>query len=443
MLPLNPVNRHGSPYSSPSAFAGNPLLVSTDRLVEEGLVSPPLPEPLGPVDYPAATHRKEKLLREAFANARLGDSFKAFREKAGGWLGDWALFAALKERFGGKTWTRWGEGLARREPSALREARRALEDEVRYHEFVQFLFDGHYAEVRREAEDAGVKILGDVPIFVSHDSADVWANRDLFFLDERGEPTVVAGVPPDYFSAEGQLWGNPLYRWDRMEASGYAWWTARVRRSLELYDAVRIDHFRGLESYWEIPATSKTAKGGRWVPGPGEKLFQALRASLGESLPIVAEDLGDITPEVEALRDTLGLPGMKVVQFGFSHPENPYLPHNYRDANCVAYTGTHDNDTVAGWWSTLGGDEKRFARRYLGRRSPGALDFVRLAYASVAGWAVIPMQDVLGLGSEARMNTPGTAQGSWRWRLAEGALENAGLAEGLRTLAETYGRLKG
>jgi len=442
MLPLNPTGPDGSPYSSPSAFAGNPLLVSTERLVEEGLVRRPEALPVGPVDYPAVTRRKEALLREAYSNAgagaKLGGDFEAFREKEAGWLGDWALYAALKGRFGGEPWARWGGPLARRERGALREARRELEDEIRYHEFVQFLLDRHYSAVREEAEGTGVKILGDLPIFVSHDSADVWANRDLFHLDERGAPTVVAGVPPDYFSETGQLWGNPLYRFDRMREEGYGWWVSRMRRSLELYDAVRIDHFRGLRAYWEVPADAQTAKEGHWVEGPGEDLFDALAGALGD-LPIVAEDLGDITPDVHALREGVGLPGMKVIQFGFSDPENPYLPHNYRDANFVVYTGTHDNDTAAGWWKGLDREQKRFARRYLGRRTPKVWDFVRLAYASVAAWAVVPVQDVLELGSEARMNTPGVASGNWRWRL-DGFEELEGHAKRLRDLAETYGR---
>jgi 4-alpha-glucanotransferase len=438
MLPLNPTGPDGSPYSSPSAFAGNPLLVSTERLVEDGLVRRPRRLPVRPVDYPGATRRKEELLREAYSNAVLGEKFEEFREKEAGWLGDWALYAALKERFGGKPWAKWDEPLARRELGALEEARKKLAEEVRYHEFVQFLLDRHYATVRKEAEEAGVKVLGDLPIFVSQDSADVWANRNLFHLDEAGRPTVVAGVPPDYFSETGQLWGNPLYRWDRMQQEGYAWWTERMRRSLRLYDAVRIDHFRGLQAYWEVPADAETAKEGRWIEGPGEALFRALARALGD-LPIVAEDLGDITHDVHALREGVGLPGMKVIQFGFSDPENPYLPHNYRDANFVVYTGTHDNDTASGWWEGLDREQKRFARRYLGRRAPKAWDFIRLAYASVAAWAIVPVQDVLELGSEARMNTPGVAAGNWRWRLEgfEGLEERAAA---LRELAGTYGR---
>jgi 4-alpha-glucanotransferase len=283
-----------------------------------------------------------------------------------------------------------------------------------------------------------VEVVGDLPIFVAHDSADVWANQELFRLDERGEPEVVAGVPPDYFSETGQLWGNPLYRWDRIEETGYAWWTARLGQALSLYDAIRIDHFRGFEAYWEVPAEAETAKEGHWVKGPGERLFEAVRDALGD-LPFVAEDLGDISPEVHALRDRLGLPGMKVLQFAFSAPDNQYLPHNFPDANTVIYTGTHDNDTAAGWWTFAPKEEKRFARRYLGKRNVSAWDLIRLAHASVAARAIVPAQDLLSLASETRMNTPGTAEGNWTWRLEEGALTEE-LAAKLGELTELYNR---
>jgi 4-alpha-glucanotransferase len=283
-----------------------------------------------------------------------------------------------------------------------------------------------------------VEVVGDLPIFVAHDSADVWANQELFRLDERGEPEVVAGVPPDYFSETGQLWGNPLYRWDRIEETGYAWWTSRLRQALSLYDTIRIDHFRGFEAYWEVPAKAKTAKEGHWVKGPGDKLFEAVRGALG-GLPFVAEDLGEITPEVDALRFRLNLPGMKVLQFAFSSADNPHLPHNFPDANAVVYTGTHDNDTAAGWWTSAPGEEKRIARRYLVKRNVSAWDLIRLAHASVAARAIVPAQDLLSLASEARMNTPGTAKGNWTWRLEEGALTGE-LAAKLRELTQLYNR---
>ena len=345
VLPLGPTGPEGSPYSAYSAFAGNPLLISTDRLLDDGLLEPngvPERAPTGPVDYGAVDARKKEMLRRAYANAKagkgLGKGFERFREEERGWLEDYALYAALKEKFGGEPWVRWEKELVRRDPAALKKAREELSDGVLRHEFVQYLFYEHYGTVKKAANEAGVEVVGDLPIFVSHDSADVWANQRLFYLDDEGNPTVVAGVPPDYFSETGQLWGNPLYRWDVMEEEGYAWWISRLSQALTLYDATRIDHFRGFESYWEVPATAETAKEGRWVEGPGPKLFRALSDGLGndDGLPLIAEDLGIITPPVEELRDAAGLPGMKVLQFAFSDPENPYLPHNFRGVNLVA-----------------------------------------------------------------------------------------------------------
>lgn len=434
VLPLNPPDAAGSPYSSGSAFAGSPLLVSTDRLVRDGLVRRSEATDSAAVDYPAAAARKERTLRAAYAGSggRHTEGVAAFREEQGYWLGDYALYRALKGRFGERPWNRWPQGLARRDPEALARARREFAEEVAFHEFVQYLFDEHWGEVRRAASREGVEILGDVPIFVSHDSADVWANQRLFHLDGGGEPSVAAGVPPDYFSETGQLWGNPLYDWERVAEEGYDWWVRRMRRALQLYDTVRVDHFRGFSAHWEIPADATTAKEGRWVDGPGARLFEALERELGE-LPIIAEDLGEITAEVEALRDGLGLAGMKVLQFGFSGPDNPFLPHNYRHGNWVVYTGTHDNDTTAGWWRSASMGERGFARRYLGREYVGVRDLIRLAYSSVAARAVVPMQDHLGLGSEARMNAPGTTQGNWSWRLGRGQLTPE-LASGIRDL---------
>ncbi|MDQ4106644.1 MAG: 4-alpha-glucanotransferase [Actinomycetota bacterium] len=438
ILPLSPTGGDGSPYSSYSAFAGNPLLISSERLVEDGLVENAEERPGGPVDYPAVISAKTKLLREAYENAKPGKQFEAFVEEHRSWLEDYALYMALKGKYGGRGWNEWDEGLARREPDALERARREFASEVRFHQFVQYLFFRHWSEVKDVANAARIEVIGDIPIFVSHDSADVWAKQDLFHLDESGAPTVVAGVPPDYFSETGQLWGNPLYDWNRMKKDGYSWWVERMRMALTLYDAVRIDHFRGFEAYWEIPADAETAREGRWVKGPGKDVFRAFSAGLGE-LPIIAEDLGEITPEVETLRDELGLPGMKVLQFAFSGPDNHFLPHDYGDSNWVVYTGTHDNDTTAGWWRSADPEGRSFARRYLGKDYVCVRDFVRLAYASVAERAVVPMQDLLELGPEHRMNTPGTTEGNWSWRLDKSALTPE-LAERLRGLAETYGR---
>lgn len=439
VLPFCPPGKGNSPYSSSSAFAGNPLLISTEGMIQNGLLQSEVPKSsIGPINYPKVASSKTKLLREAYARAALGRDFGEFREQNRFWLEDYTLFAALKEKFGGVPWNQWPARLSHREPRALAEARRDLSQEILFHQFAQYLFFRDWEAVKSAANEADVEVLGDIPIFVSHDSADVWANQGLFHLDGAGEPTVVAGVPPDYFSETGQLWGNPLYDWGRMREGGYRWWIERMRQSLTLYDLVRIDHFRGMQAYWEVPADATTATEGHWVEGPGSELFEALRNALGE-LPIVAEDLGEITPEVEALRDGLGLPGMKVLQFAFSDPDNPHLPHNYAGEDWVTYTGTHDNDTTLGWWNCLPVDERAFVRRYLGCEYISVWDFVRLAYSSIAERAIVPMQDVLGLGSEARMNRPGEELGNWEWRMSGDALTSE-LAGRLRSLAETYGR---
>ncbi|CAN5904306.1 4-alpha-glucanotransferase [soil metagenome] len=439
ILPLNPTGGDGSPYSSYSAFAGNPILISTQQMIEDGLLdSEPPGTPLGPVDYPAVIAGKTKLLREAASNIKPGKGFLSFREKHEHWLGDYALYMALKGKFDGRPWSQWDEEVSKRRAPALKAARRDLEEDIRFHEVSQYLFFRDWSAVKEAANEAGIEIMGDVPIFISHDSADVWANQELFFLDRSGDPEVVAGVPPDYFSETGQLWGNPLYDWDRMREDDYSWWVERMRMALTLYDAVRIDHFRGFESYWEIPAEAETAQEGRWMKGRGDTVFHAFEKELGKA-PIIAEDLGDITPEVEELRDALDLPGMKVLQFAFSGPDNKFLPHEYDTSNWVIYTGTHDNDTTAGWWSTAGPEGRNFARRYLGKEFVSVWDFIRLAYASVADRAIVPMQDVLELGSAYRMNVPGTAEGNWTWRLDGSALTPA-LADKLRNLAETYER---
>jgi len=446
-LPLGPTGDSGSPYSAYSAFAGNPLLVSTENLVRDNLIEHgPLEKKDGPVNYPEVTRSKTVTLREAFVPAsrrmagKVSDpDLEEFREEHRSWLEDYALYAALKEKFREAPWTAWDGDLAHREPKALARARRELVEEVRFHEWVQHRFFQDWGEVKEAANRSGIEVIGDLPIFVAHDSADVWANQDLFSLDRSGEPSVVAGVPPDYFSETGQLWGNPLYRWDRMADDGYAWWVERMRMSLTLFDAVRLDHFRGFEAYWEIPAGEETAANGRWVGGPKDALFSALRKSLGD-LPVIAEDLGDITPEVEALRDRLALPGMKILQFAWgSGPDNPYLPHNYGHDNWVVYTGTHDNDTTAGWLSSASAEEMASLRRYTGREYVSVRDLICLAYSSVAARAVVPMQDVLGLGSGARTNTPGTTEGNWAWRV-DGAALTPELATRLRNLTETYGR---
>lgn len=450
ILPLVPVDGGGSPYNGLSALAGNPLLLDPVALVRDGLLEPGEAEegevPEGRVDFPAALAWKESVLRRSHAAFRDGrvpgmrEEVEAFRRRNAGWVEDYALFRALRERSGGRPWTEWDEGLRDRDPAALARAREELEGEVERHAFGQFLFDRQWGEVREAARSRGVRIIGDVPIFVSHDSADVWAHRDLFSLDARGRPTVVSGVPPDYFSATGQRWGNPLYRWEVMASRGYAWWTERFRRTLEMVDVARVDHFRGFEAYWEVPAEEETALNGRWRPGPGTALFRAVEAELG-TLPLIAEDLGLITPEVEALRDELGFPGMRVLHFAFGDDEgNPHLPANHA-ANSIAYTGTHDNDTSRGWWKAAGKAERTGLRRLT--EAPEAeihWGMIETVFRSDAAVAIVPLQDVLGLGSEARMNTPGTAEGNWGWRVSAGALTPA-LAARLREVTASAGRL--
>lgn len=444
VLPLNPPSHANSPYQSYSAFAGNPLLISPERLVEEGLLTHRVlataPEfPAIEVDFPAVTRFKTGLLHKAYKRFKPGTAYEAFCAQHAEWLDDYALFMALKDHHKGAEWNDWEPDLAARKPRALKQARQLLADSIGFHKFVQHIFYREHGDLKREANSRGIQIIGDLPIFVAHNSADVWAHPKLFHLDRAGRAKIVAGVPPDYFSTTGQLWGNPLYHWEVMEKDGYAWWLHRLQIALNLYDLVRIDHFRGLEAYWAIPGGDETAINGRWQPGPGAKFFEAVHEHLGD-LPIIAEDLGLITPEVEALRDGFNLPGMKVLQFGFSDSSNEYLPHNYINHNCVVYTGTHDNNTTRGWWATATKTERQFAQRYLNRRGNDVTwDMIRLALSSVAKLAIVPIQDVLNLGAESRMNTPGTETGDWTWRMEAGVLTDA-IGDRLEELTTTYGR---
>jgi 4-alpha-glucanotransferase len=450
VLPLGPTGYGNSPYAARSAFAGNPLLVSLERLRDEGLIDDAdlhwsFDGPLDRVEFSAVEQFKMAALRraaerfsaEAPPNRRA--AFDAFKHQNARWLDDFTLFMALQQSHGG-TWQTWGEGLARRRPEALADARRMLATEIEVHAFAQFAFAEQWSALRAYAGERGIQLVGDIPIFVALDSADVWAQPELFLLDDRGFPTVVAGVPPDYFSTTGQRWGNPLYRWDAIAATGYAWWINRFRAMLRLVDVIRIDHFRGFQAHWEIPAEHPTAEHGRWVGGPGRDLFQAARRALGD-LPIIVEDLGVITEDVVALREELGYPGMKVLQFAFgSGPSNPFLPHNF-EPNVVVYTGTHDNDTTVGWFRSASESERGHALEYLcGDGESIAWDMIRLALASVADLAVAPVQDVLSLGYEARMNFPGKAEGNWAWRLAPGQLTGEH-ADHLSRLARAYGRV--
>ena len=459
MLPVGPPGYGESPYSAESVFAGNPFLVSPEGLVEEGLVDASLVVPDAPlradrIDFSPMDAHRSRLLRAAFQGLsrrpELAREFAAFREENAAWLDDFALFRALKRAHGGVQWTRWEPSVKKREKRALAAARASEADSIALEQFVQFVFARQWQKLRAYASDRGIGLIGDLPIFAAHDSADVWQNPDAFFLDEQGEPTCVAGVPPDYFSATGQRWGNPLYRWKRLARTGYAWWLERVRAALARFDAVRLDHFIGFQRYWRIPADEPTAVNGKWMKGPGSALFDALRAAFGP-LPLIAEDLGDVTPRVRALRDRYDLPGIKILQFAFGNDPSArsFLPHNYT-RRAVVYTGTHDNDTTVGWFA--GGDSRSAAQvereqsttlAYLGTSGQEIhWEMMRAAFASVAGLVIVPVQDLLGLGSEARMNRPGIGQGNWTWRVRDGAL-TAALAARLAELTRIYGRADG
>lgn len=467
VLPLGPTGYGDSPYQCFSAFAGNTLLVSPQLLVDDGLLhaedlrgAPRFPD--DQVDFGQVINYKNDLLRRAYrryseegATAAAGRgnhraACDAFAKAQAAWLDDYALYRALKDEQGGAAWNKWPAELARRDGQALDDARRRLADNIEEQKFLQYLFFKQWSAIKARANAANIKIIGDVPIFVAFDSADVWTHPEQFKLDEDGEPTVVAGVPPDYFSATGQLWGNPIYDWERMRADDFAWWVERFRATLETVDVVRVDHFRGFAACWEIPGGDDTAVNGRWVKSPGRELFAAVRAALGE-LPIIAEDLGVITPDVEALRDDSGFPGMRILQFAFGgDAQSQDLPHNYIP-NAVVYTGTHDNDTTIGWYTSAAGagstrtaaqieNERHFCRRYLhtdGREVNW--DFIRAVFASVAHTAVVPLQDVIGLGGEARMNLPATTSGNWSWRYRPNDL-TAAMRERLKDLTELYGR---
>jgi 4-alpha-glucanotransferase len=448
-LPMNPPGFGNSPYGCLSSFAGNPLLISPQLLLQDELLPPNALDTVPEfdnhvVDFGRVGEYKMSLLRTSYAhfvdNARAdhrADLTKFTREHI--WLSEWGLFAALKDRNGGRQWSAWDQPLAMRQPEALAAAERELAPEIRFHKYVQWLFFRQWAAVRDAAEARGIRIMGDVPIYVACDSADVWANRELFQLGADGEPTVVAGVPPDYFSATGQRWGNPLYRWDLLRQEHYRWWVARIRAALRFADVIRIDHFRGFAAYWEIPASEPTAIHGRWMPGPGRALFDAIRDSLGD-VPLVAEDLGFITPEVHELRRAIGVPGMKILQFAFGQVNSPHLPHCY-DPATVVYTGTHDNDTARGWFETASAEEKETAREYLGAEDEQIeRAMIRAAYTSVARTAIVPLQDILGLGTEARMNRPGDGSNNWAWRFEMGTLTRE-RADHLRKLAEISGRI--
>jgi len=451
VLPTTPIGPGHSPYQSVSAFAGSPLMVALEPLVERGwLRQPTLPDggfDTRRVEFDRVVPWRMVQLRAAVAGFRARarptdrQALADWCATQAHWLDDYALFMALETAHGGAPWWRWAPAFKTRDAAVLVAARREHADEIAFWQFVQWCFDMQVTALKAYANQRGVALMGDLPIFVAHHSADCWARPDLYFLDAEGQPTVVAGVPPDYFAPQGQRWGNPLYRWDRMADENFGWWMARVRRALDHADVFRIDHFRGFAGYYEVPATNPTAVGGRWLPGPGKALFEAIERELGK-LPIVAEDLGLITPDVVELRDRCGFPGMKILQFAFGGDgSHEYLPHNY-GMNCVVYTGTHDNDTTRGWWGHAPEPERTFAGTYL---ACGAHDvhwaMIRAAVNSVAVIAMVPMQDVLGLLSEHRMNTPGTMGGrNWTWRFDwDGVGSEPGRVLGLLTAASGRG----
>jgi 4-alpha-glucanotransferase len=462
VLPLGPTGYGNSPYQCVSVFAGNPLLISLERLVEDGLLdaaalhdAPFSPE--GRIDYRTVIDFKIPLLNKSFesflkkAASHQREQFEAFCQQNDSWLETYSLFMALKDAHGLTAWNRWEEDIRKRHPKSLERWSTDLRHEMNHHKYQQYQFFKQWSELKRYCNERGIRFVGDMAIFIALDSAEAWSHPEMFYLDDEGRPNVVAGVPPDYFCKTGQLWGNPLYRWAVMASHGYQWWIERFRATHALVDIIRLDHFRGFEKYWEVPGTDVTAMNGRWVSGPGLELFRAVRKALG-TLPIIAEDLGVITPEVDALRDQLGFPGMRVLQFAFgTDPKaDEYKPHNFV-RNCVVYTGTHDNNTTIGWLKGVDAEdntqskEERAIERHLALKYAATdghemnWDFIRLALMSVADTAIIPLQDVLGLGSEARMNLPGTAEGNWCWRFLPDMLTERVRAR-LMELTSIYGR---
>ncbi|MGB3655469.1 MAG: 4-alpha-glucanotransferase [Rivularia sp. (in: cyanobacteria)] len=459
ILPLGPTGYEHSPYTMNfSAFAGNPLMISLEQLQSEGLLTP---EELIPtekvadnpqrVDFDAVTSRKTKILRQAYQrfqeslSKKANPEFEQFCKEQATWLNDYVLFMALLEANDYKAWNFWDNAVARREKDALKAEAEKLIDAVSYHKFLQFKFFQQWKKIRDYANNKDIKIVGDISIYVCHNSADVWANPEIFQLNsETLESAYIAGVPPDYFSATGQLWGNPVYDWDKLEETNFAWWIERFRATLQYVDIVRIDHFRGFEAYWRVPAAEETAINGEWVKGPDAKFFETLASTLG-SLPVMAEDLGIITPEVEELRDRFDFPGMRILQFAFGgDDDNAYLPHNYIQ-NCVVYPGTHDNDTTIGWWNNTGEQEKQHVARYLEYSSPEEIkeinwEFIRMALSSIGDLAILSVQDLLSLDSSGRMNDPSVNAGNWRWRYESDHQLTPELSQRLLEMTQHYKR---
>ena len=451
ILPLGPTGYGDSPYQSFSAFAGNTNLIAPEKLVEDGFLTfeeinrkPNFPE--GKVDFGKLYDWKNWILSlayESFSTATtskdLRGEFEIFCQKEAAWLDDYALFRAIKKSQHEKPWLEWDEPLRLRDENALSQAKKNLREDIEAQRFQQWLFFRQWLKLKNYCKEKNVKIVGDVPIFISLDSSDAWCNPSQFKLDEQNRPLVVAGVPPDYFSKTGQLWGNPIYNWDNMRRDNFSWWTRRVNHTLKQVDIVRVDHFRGFAAVWEVPGGDKTAVNGNWINVPGKELFDALKNAIGD-LSFWAEDLGVITPDVENLRDSFAFPGMRILQYAFGgDPKNNYLPHNYIE-NCVAYTGTHDNDTTVGWFKLANPAEREFCLNYLNSKGEEIhWDFIRAIWESVADTAIVPMQDLLGLGNEARMNLPASKSGNWYWRCKDSDFSHE-IGEKLRDLTEIYGR---
>ena len=449
ILPLGPTGYGDSPYQSFSTFAGNPYFIDLEELIQDGyLTKAECEAPVWSghpcyVDYDKIFDARFVLLRKAYERSKANPpaDMELFLQENALWVEDYALFMALKDGFEGKAWNEWPEDIKLRKPKALAKYRKQYEDDIRYYIFQQYYFAKQWKALKEYANQKGISIVGDIPIYVAFDSADTWANPELFQLDDLCTPIAVAGCPPDFFSATGQLWGNPLYRWDYHKKTGYDWWMRRMAHCFGLYDVVRIDHFRGFDEYYSIPYGDPTAEFGHWEKGPGYELFDVMKKKLGKK-EVIAEDLGFLTPSVLKLVAKTGYPGMKIIEFAFDDDEqNAYLPHNYKQ-NCIVYTGTHDNDTVLGWYQSLGRKSRAFAKRYVGIQGRKEVNwqFIRLAMASVADTCIIPMQDYLGLGKEARINTPSTLGTNWKWRMAEGALSEE-LAARIYEMTKTYARL--
>lgn len=448
ILPLGPTGYGDSPYQSFSTFAGSPYYISLDALIEEGLLteeecsSVDFGNDTKRVDYEKIYYTRFELLRKAFERANRSDDadYSAFVKENELWLKDYAMYMAVKDFLGGVSWIEWDEEIRLRKPKAMKKYEKELADDIAFYSYQQYLFSKHWRALKEYANKKGIQIVGDIPIYVAFDSADTWAKPELFQLDQKNVPTAVAGCPPDAFSATGQLWGNPLYRWDYHEETGFAWWMQRLAHCFDIYDIVRIDHFRGFDEYWAVPYGDETAENGEWKPGPGYKLFEVMKKTLGNRA-VIAEDLGFLTPGVLKLVKKTGYPGMKILQFAFDATgESDYLPHKYPN-NCVVYTGTHDNDTVNGWLATLNKKDLAFVKKYVNaKRTPELCEtLIRTALGSVADTAVIPMQDYLGLGGEARINTPSTLGGNWEWRMEKDACTEE-LSKHMLELARIYGR---